>query len=81
MVLIENAKSKLDKEGACFRPLAGIMVLITFIDMFHEDSTIGKFPSPCGDYGSYLKAFENEKPAIRKEFPSPCGDYGSYLIC
>ena len=36
-----------------------------------------KFPSPCGDYGSYqelLKQFKEHK----KKFPSPCGDYGSY---
>ena len=36
-----------------------------------------KFPSPCGDYGSYLE----EQLGVfiyDTEFPSPCGDYGSY---
>ena len=36
-----------------------------------------KFPSPCGDYGSY----QHEARAYWQGpiwFPSPCGDYGSY---
>ena len=37
-----------------------------------------KFPSPCGDYGSYHIVNDGlySKMAL---FPSPCGDYGSYL--
>ena len=34
-----------------FRPLAGIMVLI--ISRVHQHRQKTKFPSPCGDYGSY----------------------------
>ena len=35
-----------------FRPLAGIMVLISLRPM-HVKSANVMFPSPCGDYGSY----------------------------
>ena len=36
-----------------FRPLAGIMVLI--LSVVGEDNyELARFPSPCGDYGSYL---------------------------
>ena len=39
-----------------------------------------KFPSPCGDYGSY-QLLENISWNIGPGmFPSPCGDYGSYLM-
>ena len=37
-----------------FRPLAGIMVLIATTSGQSADSKF-PFPSPCGDYGSYLK--------------------------
>ena len=36
------------------------------------------FPSPYGDYGSYLGAVETYL-ITWDEFPSPYGDYGSYL--
>ena len=36
----------------CFRPLAGIMVLISVI-VLATTMIIREFPSPCGDYGSY----------------------------
>ena len=39
--------------------------------------TMLKFPSPCGDYGSYQK-MGYKAVAVHDEFPSPCGDYGSY---
>ena len=35
-----------------FRPLAGIMVLIA-VTLKQIESIVRKFPSPCGDYGSY----------------------------
>ena len=60
-----------------FRPLAGIMVLI-MKRIICIDSKDNKFPSPCGDYGSYLDI--KSLPLVNEvEFPSPCGDYGSYL--
>ena len=39
-----------------------------------------KFPSPCGDYGSYLPQWEVTPTNFTPLFPSPCGDYGSYLL-
>ena len=44
------------KSKICFRPLAGIMVLIEL------DNTLNRvkpcaFPSPCGDYGSYRPTY------------------------
>ena len=36
-----------------FRPLAGIMVLIALHDYAQAYQDVDKFPSPCGDYGSY----------------------------
>ena len=38
------------------------------------------FPSPCGDYGSYLTTNYLQLKNIYAQFPSPCGDYGSYRI-
>ena len=38
-----------------------------------------RFPSPCGDYGSYQYSVHTEYVTYDFEkFPSPCGDYGSY---
>ena len=37
-----------------FRPLAGIMVLI-ILNLAMTGNGNGKFPSPCGDYGSYRR--------------------------
>ena len=62
-----------------FRPLAGIMVLIS---CGHTGTVqiYGTFPSPCGDYGSYqLQTFSVLSSQLVK-FPSPCGDYGSYRL-
>ena len=41
---------------ARFRPLAGIMVLISQ-DVDNDKNKYTPFPSPCGDYGSYRNAF------------------------
>ena len=39
------------QNASCFRPLAGIMVLIWLIEDERYENY--EFPSPCGDYGSY----------------------------
>ena len=39
-----------------------------------------KFPSPCGDYGSYHVVNAVNSYDGYFEFPSPCGDYGSYQL-
>ena len=38
-----------------FRPLAGIMVLIEKPSQSKGGEALWKFPSPCGDYGSYRR--------------------------
>ena len=78
MVLI--ATTYLKKSGtiaSCFRPLAGIMVLIVH-HVFREKIIFRKFPSPCGDYGSYRLKQNGISGWMNMKFPSPCGDYGSY---
>ena len=45
-----------------------------------SDSTATKFPSPCGDYGSYRGLFLELILFNKWLFPSPCGDYGSYRV-
>ena len=53
MVLIyEEVTSTAYIESQCFRPLAGIMVLIYILKKLFVYPD-GQFPSPCGDYGSY----------------------------
>ena len=47
-----EAKKKIKKTRPSFRPLAGIMVLITR-NMEKVFKFYNVFPSPCGDYGSY----------------------------
>ncbi len=53
------------------------MVLIDVQSDNEEMKEAVQFPSPCGDYGSYLchlwQEYDGSAP-----FPSPCGDYGSY---
>ena len=39
-----------------------------------------RFPSPCGDYGSYRVKRPRVSARGLLSFPSPCGDYGSYLF-
>mgnify|MGYP001286317181 CR=1 FL=1 len=62
-----------------FRPLAGIMVLITASNTNISAKAVAVFPSPCGDYGSYHVATALGYSNPSNAFPSPCGDYGSYL--
>ena len=53
MVLIEIMdKCNVEIPFGGFRPLAGIMVLIKERDKWVDENEF-KFPSPCGDYGSY----------------------------
>ena len=55
MVLINQDKGRGQEwKSLNFRPLAGIMVLIDGDEFFYEYAGHG-FPSPCGDYGSYLR--------------------------
>ena len=61
-----------------FRPLAGIMVLIT-VKQGNDLQVLTMFPSPCGDYGSYRIKGNISSSVGMVTFPSPCGDYGSYL--
>ena len=62
-----------------FRPLAGIMVL-----MAPSSSPLiplnRRFPSPCGDYGSYTFKGGNIMTSKKNTFPSPCGDYGAFSL-
>ena len=80
MVLINKSHLRrirlVSKQG--FRPLAGIMVLIKIIDDVYDFDEYMEFPSPCGDYGSYLENSDREALEDDFLFPSPCGDYGSY---
>ena len=55
------------------------MVLILIDPTPEELEAHKKFPSPCGDYGSYLPTGKNGTPSLIISFPSPYGDYGSYL--
>ena len=55
MVLIGNYYSLEGFEGTlCFRPLTGIMVLIPLPYFIEYQIKTIVFPSPYGDYGSYL---------------------------
>ena len=76
MVLIVIPLSSNTFKNSSFRPLAGIMVLIKQGTKIPCLGTAG-FPSPCGDYGSYLCSRARFLSGTAP-FPSPCGDYGSY---
>ena len=78
MVLIGWKSLSYLKFLPCFRPLAGIMVLIDNKDADTWNNTPQRFPSPCGDYGSYQKNKLGSMEKAISQFPSPCGDYGSY---
>ena len=52
MVLIVRKLGTLQNRTYRFRPLAGIMVLIKSGKLVMM-ACIQRFPSPCGDYGSY----------------------------
>ena len=56
------------------------MVLIFPLWFFKYQGKDMQFPSPCGDYGSYLEDVAEDVTDIINEFPSPCGDYGSYHV-
>ena len=73
-----NEKVNEDFGRFCFRPLAGIMVLIDGVLICTLTTTYRLFPSPCGDYGSYPAVTIQGMFIRQMKFPSPCGDYGSY---
>ena len=58
-------------------PLRGLWFLSRTLGIAKYLDSVLKFPSPYGDYGSYLDKRWYNKTA--KWFPSPYGDYGSYL--
>ena len=77
MVLIGriNVKIALGHERVSV-PLRGLW----FLSEYTEKSLLiygCMFPSPCGDYGSYLLACLIGRQ-VASLCPSPCGDYGSY---
>ena len=57
-------------------PLRGLWFLSAHGPLEWEKMT-DEFPSPCGDYGSYLLTTTMVMVCL-SVFPSPCGDYGSY---
>ena len=62
MVLIDGERTDEDVYSTLgFRPLAGIMVLINCLFLVIRFSPSREFPSPCGDYGSYLRLIFPEK--------------------
>ena len=56
------------------------MVLIVKVYKKSYRGAATMFPSPYGDYGSYLTMTKKEAIRYRIEFPSPYGDYGSYRL-
>ena len=59
MVLIDLGGKSIETIALeCFRPLAGIMVLICRVYHYDTKDDAKLFPSPCGDYGSYLVLFQ-----------------------
>ena len=55
------------------------MVLILIIHFVYDVGCFLVFPSPYGDYGSYLDGINKDGLKVEFKFPSPYGDYGSYL--
>ena len=53
------------------------MVLIVVFDLINA-RYLNQFPSPYGDYGSYLALIVRLMISATGLFPSPYGDYGSY---
>ena len=80
MVLIEMNRTYVARQCVGISvPLRGLWFLSTTLPM-KPTRLFQPFPSPCGDYGSYLNEVNHDKVSeIKKSFPSPCGDYGSYL--
>ena len=60
-------------------PLRGLWFLSLGFDS-NAPFPFEMFPSPCGDYGSYLIQILHSMNSLIKWFPSPCGDYGSYRM-
>ena len=56
-------------------PLRGLWFLSVQSD--NDEMKEAVFPSPCGDYGSYLNSGTKVYPT-ESRFPSPYGDCGSY---
>ena len=54
------------------------MVLIIYKVVVERSDSGNMFPSPYGDYGSYLQSDNEEMKEAVQRFPSPYGDYGSY---
>ena len=104
MVLIEISEYALDDTGMpCFRPLAGIMVLIWLEDLYpmindrvsfrplagimvliermilyaHEKI---KVSVPLRGLWFLSEGRRNHEKGRHNKFPSPCGDYGSYQV-
>ena len=62
----------------CFRPLAGIMVLINTSISAKAIAAIRRFRPLAGIMVLIGLAHRIESSVDMLEFPSPCGDYGSY---
>ncbi len=60
-------------------PLRGLWFLSSKRRIEDRQTQGDEFPSPCGDYGSYLLPTYVPSFLNGLSFPSPCGDYGSYL--
>ena len=63
--------------GRSFRPLAGIMVLISLEEVAKEEKIMASF-RPLAGIMVLIKRTWQQMYRSWHEFPSPCGDYGSY---
>ena len=80
MVLISSAPQATNSAAIEISvPLRGLWFL-SQLDIYLEGYTPTEFPSPCGDYGSYLTGCGNPSYRVPFPIPSPCGDYGSYRL-
>ena len=71
MVLIRYGGSGMKTARVSFRPLAGIMVLIVNSKNSKPAVNRFKFPSPCGDYGSYLYNVNKLEMYVKKNVSVP----------
>ena len=78
MVLIWGVSPELIAAIISFRPLAGIMVLITAY-LNAEDVARGFVSVPLRGLWFLSQLQKGENIMTMLKFPSPCGDYGSYL--
>ena len=76
MVLIKAGNLPTDETSHCFRPLAGIMVLIAML-LQHMNAYDGCF-RPLAGIMVLITKTSNLSCTAYYPFPSPCGDYGSY---